>query len=112
MGPTKRKRKPLASAGRYTGQLSEPIYEPIGGLLADIMRPAAEKRAREQQFLKLRALFAWYRIDETGPNAWRSLAIGLALVHVPGMQVSQLGSFRIFATLSIAILTFFSFLGD
>jgi hypothetical protein len=87
MGPTKRKRKPLASVRKYTGQLSEPIYEPIGDILAELMRPEAEKRAREQQFLKIKALFARYRIDETGPNAWRSLAIALALVHVPGMQV-------------------------
>lgn len=87
MGPTKRKRKAPASIGRYLGPLSEPIYEPIVGLLAEIMRPAAEKRARQQQFLKLKALFVFYKIDETGPNAWRSLAIALALVHVPGMQI-------------------------
>jgi hypothetical protein len=87
MVPTRRTRKPLASRRKYTGQLSEAIYEPIGGLLAELFRSEAEKRAREQQFLKLKALFAWYEIDPTGPNAWRSLAIALALVHVPGMTV-------------------------
>jgi hypothetical protein len=89
MIPTKPKTKPFATARKYSGKLSEPIYEPIGGLLAELMRPEAEKRAREQQFLKLKALFAWYKIDETGPNAWRSLAIALALVYVPGMQVNE-----------------------
>src|SRR4051812_47531190 len=87
MATTSQRNKPLASRGKYTGQLGEPIYEPIGGLLADIMRPAAEKRALEQRALKIQSLFAWHEIDSTVPNAWMSLAIALALAHVPGMQV-------------------------
>jgi hypothetical protein len=79
--------KSLASRGKYTGQLAEPIYEPIGGLLAKLMRPTAKERALEQQALKLQALFAWHGVDSTAPNAWTSLAIALALAHVPGMQV-------------------------
>jgi hypothetical protein len=77
----------LDSRTKYTGQLAEPIYEPIGGLLAEFTRNAAERRAQEQQVLKLRALFAWYGIDSTTPDAFTGLAIALALAHVPGMKV-------------------------
>ena len=73
--------------GKYEGLLAEPIYEPIMGLLAEIMRPMAEERAREQQVLKIQLLFDWYEIDRDAPDAWRNLAIFLAATHVPGMKV-------------------------
>jgi hypothetical protein len=82
-----RARKPFDLSRRYTGELAEPIYEPILGLLAELLRPEAERRAKERQTLKLKALFDWYQLDASAPNAWRSLALVLALVHVPGMQV-------------------------
>lgn len=85
MKPKKRK---TFSHRKYTGKLANPIYEPIfGGLLSELARPQAEKRANEQRLVKLQSLFVWYEIDPDAPNAWEKLAIFLALTHVPGMQV-------------------------
>jgi hypothetical protein len=57
------------------------------GLLAELMRPQAEERAREQLVVKFQLLFDWYEIDRDAPNAWTTLAIFLAMDHVPGMKV-------------------------
>jgi len=79
--------KKAISDGKYTGPLAEPIYEPIMGLLGELVRPQAEERAREQQVLKLHPLFDWYEIDRNAPDAWMKLASVLASAHVPGMRV-------------------------
>ena len=82
---SKRRAKPRV----YTGDLAEPIYEPIaGGAISKEMRKKfAEQRASARQFANLKRLFDWYKIDLSAIHPWANLAIALAEAHVPGMQV-------------------------
>jgi hypothetical protein len=87
MATTNGPKKPRVSRAKYKGELAEPIYEPIGGVNAEVMRAAAEARARDSQVKKIEALLAWYEIDPAAPDAWIKLAVTLALAHVPGLKV-------------------------
>jgi hypothetical protein len=84
------KTRKRANKSPYTGELATPIYEPVpfvGGLGGG--KAEAERRTREQQILKMEKLFDWYSIGPDEPDAGMSLAVKLALAHVPGMQVLQ-----------------------
>src|SRR4029453_11907858 len=72
------KRTPQVSRVNYTGELADPIYEPSGESLAE--------RVIEKWNSKIGFLFDWYEIDSDAPNAWRLLALNLAVDHVPGMK--------------------------
>jgi hypothetical protein len=72
------KRTPQVSPGNYTGELAEPIYEPSRELLAE--------RVLEKWSSKIGFLFDWYEIDSDASDAWRLLALNLAVAHVPGMR--------------------------
>jgi hypothetical protein len=91
----------------YTGPLAAPIYQPLksAGLLGNIddllgnsaependsgtesAREAAWERALEQIKEKVPLLFAHFDIDPEDEHCWMRLAWGLALTHVPGMQI-------------------------
>jgi hypothetical protein len=87
---------PKSSKGRakpraYTGDLAEPIYEPIlwASISEDLDRRKwqAEQRAINRQLANLKSLFDWYKIDPSADDQWASLAFELAKAHVPGMRV-------------------------
>jgi hypothetical protein len=74
----------------YQGDLAEPIVEPPlpFGLLREVLKEEAERRAIQRQAAKLEKLFEHFSIDPTSKHRWLDLAISLAVKHVPGMRVS------------------------
>ena len=81
------KAKPRA----YTGELAQPIYEPIlwasysNGL--ERRKWLAEQGAIKRQLAKLEHLFDWYNVDDSADDRWFRLAFALAEEHVPGLRV-------------------------
>jgi hypothetical protein len=65
----------------YTGDLAEPIYEPVHATADE----AAETRI--SKLIKLRRLFEFYRIEADPKRNWAALALALAEQHVPGFRV-------------------------
>jgi hypothetical protein len=74
-------------ADRYTGDLAAPIELPaLVGCLNE-SEAEFERRLVEQLGLKLGKVFDWYKIDPNAHDACLSLALKLAMAHVPGMQI-------------------------
>jgi hypothetical protein len=87
------KPKPNIVRPNYTGELDEPIYEPINaiGLLGDVggvLKAQAIERATQRQISKLEKLCDEYEIARNHENRWFALAYALAVAHVPGMRVA------------------------
>lgn len=80
-------------AGWYSGELAEPIPQwwPGAGLLpalqASVDRSGERLRIDAVRRGKLPPLFAHFGIDPAAPDAWESLALSLAVLHVPGFGV-------------------------
>ena len=73
---------------KFSGRLSEPIYEPIGGgVLGLPSQENVETRIFDRQFDKLFLLLDHYKIDRESKNCWILLSFRLANDFVPGMQV-------------------------
>jgi hypothetical protein len=85
----------LDRRSKYTGQLAEPIYEPIymgllNGILPDKGSPKAKearRRGLERVIGKISSLMKWHGVDPTSEAALADLAFALALTHVPGMRI-------------------------
>lgn len=75
--------------GLYTGVLAEPIAPlQTGATSMGLLGPRSDPADAEQQRReKLPALFDHFGIDPTGPDAWQSLTMALAEVHVPGFRL-------------------------
>lgn len=86
--PTSKAKNPksFAQSLKYTGELAQPIYEPKSIGVAGRAREA-EMSASIRQARKLGRLMHWYRIDPDSEDSWYSLALALAIEHVPGLRV-------------------------
>ena len=83
-------KKKRARLPEYQGDLAKPIVEPPlpFGLLREVLKEEAQRRAIQRQAAKLEKLFEHFSIDPTSKHRWLDLAISLAVKHVPGMRVS------------------------
>ena len=78
MARKRRKRR----APRYAGALAQPIYVDVD----QNDRPEEVLAARVPE--KMPLLFKHYRIDPSDEQSWITLALQLALDHVPGLQLA------------------------
>ncbi|MDO8347521.1 MAG: hypothetical protein Q7S85_06455 [Rugosibacter sp.] len=73
---------------KYTGELAEPIYEPLSvGLLGDYYNAEVRRRAFERQSQKMLLLIDLLKIDMSAEHCWIKLSFALAEAHVPGMRI-------------------------
>ncbi len=70
----------------YTGDLAEPIYEPIHAAVA---AGDEDDPIRYRKLQKLLKLLEFYEIDAHAKHKWAQLALALAERHVPGLRVEH-----------------------
>jgi hypothetical protein len=78
-------------APKYAGALAQPIYVDFGLLelhrypdVAAALKEMWQTRVPE----KIHLLFKHYKIDPSDEQSWKTLALQLALDHVPGLQLA------------------------
>jgi hypothetical protein len=73
---------------RYSGVLIEKISPnpPFEGLLNTT---STTDHIRNEYWIRLNALFDFFKIGRQDPNRWSRLAFALAVEHVPGMNIAK-----------------------